>query len=409
MRVLLLNDYGTPTGGPDWQMFAIRRGLRARGHQARLLTSSVGVAPERAPSDPGDAIRPDATCFGTRSSLQKLTQAANPFAWQAVRKELADHPPDVVHVRMFLYQLSPLVLSLFADVPVVYQAATYKTICPKGTKVLPDGAPCAHPPGRVCHSEGCLTARSWPLFMAQLALLARGSGHIDRIVAISRQMKDRLEAEGIPRVHVIPNGVRERPARPPLREPPTVAYAGRLVPEKGVEELLRAVALLRRSVPGLRLLVLGDGPQRRELEALADRLGLVDAVEFRGRLGRDAMEETLDRAWVQAVPSRWAEPFGNVATEAMMRGTAVLASRTGGLAEIVLDGETGILVPAGAVEPLAEALRSIVTDRQLAERMGRRGRKRALAEYSEDLCVERFIRLYESIRPHVDVDRGDAR
>ena len=84
------------------------------------------------------------------------------------------------------------------------------------------------------------------------------------------------------------------------------------------------------------------------------------------------MERALGTAWVQAVPSVWEEPFGLVAAEAMMRGTATVTSRIGGLTEFGVEGDTGYSVPAGDATALAEALRRIVTDRRLAEAARRR-------------------------------------
>jgi glycosyltransferase involved in cell wall biosynthesis len=117
-------------------------------------------------------------------------------------------------------------------------------------------------------------------------------------------------------------------------------------------------------------------------------------LELTGHLARDEMEERLRLAWVQAVPSISHEPFPNVATEAMMRGVPVVASRIGGLPEIVEHGETGFLVPPGDSVGLGDALTELVTNRQQAERMGRAGRERARRRFSMEQTVSRFERLY---------------
>ena len=121
------------------------------------------------------------------------------------------------------------------------------------------------------------------------------------------------------------------------------------------------------------------------------------------------MEHAFDQAWVQVVPSRWAEPFGMVAAEAMMRGTAVLASASGGLMEIVQNGETGILVPPNDAQPLAAAHLLLLKDRSLAEQMGRLGRKVALERFSEPIFVDRFVAQYEQLlQENATVDRKKA-
>jgi glycosyltransferase involved in cell wall biosynthesis len=133
------------------------------------------------------------------------------------------------------------------------------------------------------------------------------------------------------------------------------------------------------------------------LQALAETLGIANQVVWLGHLSREQLEQTFDRAWVQVVPSRWAEPFGNVTTEAMMRGSAVIASAVGAQPEIIVDGTTGLLVPPDDVKALSTALQRLLQNPTLAEQMGQAGRQRALVHFSEDRRTERFIELYQRL------------
>jgi glycosyltransferase involved in cell wall biosynthesis len=144
--------------------------------------------------------------------------------------------------------------------------------------------------------------------------------------------------------------------------------------------------------------MVGDGPERPRLERVAAELQIASRITWTGQLPRAESQRPLLPAWLQVVPSLWAEPFGLVAAEAMMRGTAVIASQTGGLGEIVQHGETGLHVPPGDVEALARAMRRLLEDRDLAERMGRAGRAAALARYSESAAVDKIEQLYQYIR-----------
>ena len=162
--------------------------------------------------------------------------------------------------------------------------------------------------------------------------------------------------------------------------------------------LLRAFAATRRAVPGARLLVIGDGPERGELERLARELGVESAVVWTGQLSREAMERELEAAWVQAVPSILEEPFGLAAAEAMMRGTAVVASGHGGLPEIVRHGETGLLATPNDPSSIAAALAALLADRERCESMGRAGREWAWTRLSRETCAESFLGAYHRIR-----------
>lgn len=389
MRVLILNDYATATGGAEAMTLTLRDGLRRRGHDARLFASRAGAGVE--------PIEADYECFGTTSRYRTLLQSANPWAASALRRALADFRPDVVHVRMFLTQLSPLILPLLREHPSLYHVVWYRPVCPKGTKMLPDGTTCHMSAGAVCHRYGCLPRRDWVPLMAQMRLWRRWRDAFDAIVANSRAVGARLEAEGIGPVEVVWNGVPITAERPPLDGPPTAVFAGRLVEEKGADVLVRAFARAREHMPDARLVLAGRGPQEPRLRALVAELGLREAVTLAGRLPREELERRFASAWVQVVPSRWEEPFGIAAAEAMMRGTAVIASASGGLAEIVDHGRTGLLVASGDTEGFARALASVLGDRALAERLGAAGRLAALADLTEDTFVERHLELYERL------------
>jgi glycosyltransferase involved in cell wall biosynthesis len=388
VRVLLVHDFGTRSGGAEIMIDGLRQALRARGHQVLLFTSTARPLPLPLVSD--------ATCFGTVTPLRRVLQVLNPHARRRLRQVLRAFRPDVVHVKMFLNQLSPLVLPLLAPFPSLLHVINYNLVCPINTKTLPDGAPCHHRPGAVCHDAGCMSR----LGVARAAVQRRLTdlAVFDRIVANSRWVADRLRAEGVRVDGCILNGVAERPRRPELREPPVVGFAGRLVKKKGVDMLLRAMAALRRRLPAARLVVAGDGPERSMLEALSSELGIGGVVRFIGHLDVAALEEALAPAWVQAVPSIWEEPFGLVAAEAMMRGTAVVSSVGGGLDELVVEGVTGYRAPPGDVAALAAALERVLRDRDLAERLGAAGRAVALRELTEDRHTERFLEVYAEMR-----------
>ncbi len=391
MRVLLLHDYGTATGGAELQILSLRQDLIDRGHDVRLLTSSamdVKGYPQLA----------DYTCFGTASKVRLLAQTANPSAYWQLRRILHTFRPDVVHLRIFLTQLSPLVLPLLRDIPCVYQTAMYWPICPKGTNLLPDGQRCKSEPGRVCLTRGCLIPPTWMALMVQQRLWQQWRSAVDQIVALSDGMKVQLEQAGLRPVKVIYNGVPVREQRPALQDPPTVAFAGRLVREKGVDVLLRAFARARSQVPNAQLLIAGQGREANALKALEAQLGLADSVTWLGHLDRSQLEARLDRAWVQAVPSLWEEPFGNVTTEAMMRSTAVVASAVGAQPEIIEADRTGFLVPPGDVEALGDRLALLLLHRDQAETMGRAGRDRALIHFSEAHRTDSFLALYQQLQ-----------
>ncbi len=180
---------------------------------------------------------------------------------------------------------------------------------------------------------------------------------------------------------------------PPPSEPLLVCV-GRLVPIKGHDVLLRALAAARERIPALTLEIVGDGPLRERLEQLAGELGIAEAVTFSGWLS--PVTSAYERAAFAVVPSL-GEGFGMVALEAAERGRAVVASAVGGLPEIVEDGRTGLLVAPGDAQALARALVELAGDPERREQMGADARGRALAEFSLDRCADRIDELYRAV------------
>jgi glycosyltransferase involved in cell wall biosynthesis len=195
-----------------------------------------------------------------------------------------------------------------------------------------------------------------------------------RVLAASSWLADAARGLGARDVAVIPSGVDVPGEVGEPAEPPEVLYAGRLSPEKGVLELVEAAN-------GLPLVVAGDGPLR---DRTPGALGFVS---------HDDLERLYGRAAVVACPSR-REGFGVVCAEAMAHGRPVVASAVGGLLDLVVDGETGLLVPPRDPLALRRALERLLGDAELRRRLGAAARERIRARFSWDAVLDATIDLY---------------
>lgn len=182
----------------------------------------------------------------------------------------------------------------------------------------------------------------------------------------------------------------------------TVLFVGRLVERKGVAHLIEALGQLedqRRT----QLVVVGEGPERPRLEARARELGLSDRVVFRGRISDAELRRAYESADVFVLPaildSRGdTEGLGVVLLEAMNYGVPVIASRAGGIVDIVVDGETGVLVPPGDAPALAGAVQKVLADPARARELGEAGRRHLAEQFSWDAILARFEAVYRSVR-----------
>ncbi len=198
-------------------------------------------------------------------------------------------------------------------------------------------------------------------------------------LAISESTRDDLVRRGVPadRVSVVHCGMdhaayRHDPAV--AKSPaPTILFIGRLRRYKGVDWVMRAMPRVRARVPGARLEVVGDGPFRAGLERAARRLGVAEAVAFRGFLPRAEKVRALQQAWVLVQPSP-KEGWGLTVVEAGACGTAVVAADSPGLRDSVRPDRTGLLVPYGDEAALAAALARVLEDGALRDRLEAGGR-----------------------------------
>jgi glycogen(starch) synthase len=172
---------------------------------------------------------------------------------------------------------------------------------------------------------------------------------------------------------------------------------GRLWPEKGFDDGLQALKMLREQIPELVIRLVGTGPQEENLYRLCQNLGLLNSINFFGQLSNDDALRIVAGVDVILVPSRSVEGFSLSAVEAAMLRKPVVATAVGGLPETVLHGTTGVVVAAGDTSAMADALLSLLTDAKRRSQMGERARERALQTFDQRRFVEEIANLYSQI------------
>jgi glycosyltransferase involved in cell wall biosynthesis len=247
---------------------------------------------------------------------------------------------------------------------------------------------------------------------ARLASLAERlfSPLVDVYDANSRAALDLLAGLGVgpDRLVYIPNGLDLSDWRPRASEPdgaPTILCAARFVPRKRHEDLLRALALVAGAGHDFRAVLAGGGPLLDEMRALAASLGLEGRVELPGPLASSEVRQRLEGAAIACLPSA-SEGMPGALMEAMATGVAVVATDVGGTNELVVDGESGLLVPAYDPPALARALGSLLGDRDERARIAAGGRERMERCFSLDVMVDAKERLFAEL---ASARRGAAR
>lgn len=405
MRVLLVNKNWHRRGGLETHMFALRDVFEALGHEV------VPFAMEDPANEPSvtEQYFPSAVDFRDGSPTDRLHAVGRAVFGVAtvtrLRRLLDDVPIDAAHVLHGYHQLGTSFLRLLDHrrVPTVLSVHDYKLGCPN-YRLFDDrtGTICT-----VCFDRPTgfawapPTVRCWDGSVAGGVMLSleaissrayrsyrKGPG---AVMTVNQLQVEGVRRMGVPpeRIFVVPHFA-EIPERAPVGPRARhVLYVGRLVPEKGVDVLIRACAS-----GGLPLRVVGDGRERARLELLAERCAA--EVTFVGELAPPDVEVEMRTASVVAVPSVWHEVWGLVVTEAWAAGAPVVGTHVGGLGDLLAGGR-GIRVPPGDVDALRDALRRVVEDPATGARLVARARAWARRELGRDRYLDRLRAVYETV------------
>lgn len=387
MRILHIGQHFEAVGGAEVLRERLFEALGSREHEVAFFGGHQ--TENRATADCVTVQRPD---YDPRTLVQE------PRVTAALESTLQRFQPDVVH----LHQMGNLPLELYdvlgaSGVPVVQSVYDYGLFCPNSWAVLADGTPCSKGPGARCLREACHENYPYSPVSALVSFnrLRRLRELSDGFIAATSHLVEQLEAHDCQpsiRVPYFHDGPRLA-ASDADRVPGRILAIARLVPEKGIGQLLDSLKVLRRRRSDAHLVMVGDGPLRAELESQAKALGLADAVEFKGKLPTEALGGELARAMVLAIPSIWAEALPLVCQDAFAAGTPIVSSPLGGLPEAVRPGVNGHLADPRSASDFAGALGRVLTGGEVWDSLSA-GSRESFEVGSEQRYVDAIERVY---------------
>ncbi|BCY15472.1 glycosyltransferase family 4 protein [Actinoplanes sp. L3-i22] len=379
MRILQVVNIGFEAGGAEKSVRLITDGLRARGHQVEVVATDMLAdgheifADHLVPSISGSAPRRFAGYFWHGTAYRQVREIVDRFR------------PDCVHLHTH-GEFSPAVLPATAGRPRLLTVHG-----PEDWTLNLLRWNLASATGRGGLSAGDRARYAYLRFVQRPAYRAR-LRHVDRILTPSRFFADSVADDvGTARTHVLPNGIPRTASPTPVRDSTHVLFVGRLEHVKGVDVLLRAFRQVVAEHPAARLTVVGDGADRARLEAENADLG----VTFTGWLPAEGVAERVAASSVVVLPSLWPENFPTVALEALQAGRALVASRVGGLPELI-GPDNGLLVPPGDPDALATALNMLLGRPEVLAGLGAGSAARA-ARYDADTFLDLLEHHYEEV------------
>ncbi len=367
MRVCILSyDYLPNSGGIAAHVHFLTCALVRAGHEVSLLACHAPDLPPPSAQPPIEGLQAWDNVAFSAAKWQRLSDAAR--RGRRLREWHHSRPFDLVHYHALRHDALAVQLAFGRGGP---------------PRVFTN------------HSATFLQAAPIPWKRPALrAELARAQ----RVLAPSAELRDVTVSLGYPRDRCIyiPNGVDARMFTPAAQAPsdPTVLATRRLEHKNGMDLLIRAWPAVVGSFPAARLMVAGDGPERPRLERLAHQLGVADAVRFLGTVGREALPELYREASVCVLPSRL-EAVSVSALEALASGLPVVATRVGGLPEVVRTGITGILAEPESPGSIAHAIATVLAMPDVGRSLGLQGRRLVEQEYGWDQVAARTVEVYD--------------
>ena len=403
MRILHVNKFGYRRSGAESYMLDLIELQQRAGHETAVFSMTH---PRNEPSPFAQHYAPHVEYDPLPAGIAGKVRASALMLWNrkassGLAAVIAQFRPDVAHLHNVYHQLSPSVLRPLRQsrTPVVMTLHDFKLVCPTHA-MLDHGRPCEACLPHSFHQSALHRCKNDSVVASGLLGFELGVhrlfgayGGVHRFICPSEFLASKMRKGGLypDRLRHLPNfanipdeAAADNPSGP-------FVFVGRLVRPKAVDVLIDAIAL----VPGARLEIVADGPERAALEQQAAVVA-PSQVRFLGHVDRDTVASIMSAARAVVLPSRSYENQPMVLLEAMALGVPVIGTDLGGIPELVDGGRTGLLVPVDDPPGLAAAMQALMTNPTTARVMGDAGRERAIAVHAPERHLAQLNAIYAS-------------
>jgi glycosyltransferase involved in cell wall biosynthesis len=381
MKVLLVHDSLEEIGGAEQIVHATKKILEENGHAVMLY----------APAGPG-------TFVGAMFNISH---------YFSILKAIRNFKPDIMHVHSIFRNVSPSVLlaAKHRKVPIVMTLHDFQIVCPKTSLVGENLLNCESGFSYQCFYSNCYPRKPFnrayqglkatKLSLHRFIILRTVRHFISPSVCLMDWTRKNL---GVNDVSLLPNfaETEQEPASNPPQEN-TLLFIGKLVEQKGVDVLIKALAKVRSVIPDIRLKIVGSGPEEQTLKKLAEDIQASELITFTGKLSNAQVMKEIDDALCVIIPSKYVENCSMVGIEAMSRGKVIIASNIGGLPDLVDDNISGFLVRPNDPEDLSKKIISIMQNDSLASQMGARATAKYVRSFSKEVYYRTLLSVYDRI------------
>lgn len=406
MKILLVNWFGYPKYGCENYFLNLCRLLRQKGHEVIIFTTEDKRNIDKSHID-YCVNKIDMDDLKAMPLLDKVLFAPKTIysleAKRKIERLIKDTKPDIAHIHNIKRLISPSILHSLKcfNIPIVYTLHDYHLICPNYRLFVK---------GKVC--QECKHGRYYNAILKKcvrnsfaLSLLACAEQYmhsmigifkdnVDMFVAPSKFLLDKMIEYGMDpeKITCIPNFVYFDDYEARAEFGNYIVYTGRLVKEKGLDILIKAM----KEVIGVKLVIIGDGEYREELQCFAAKEG-INNIEFKGYVSEENAKTIVRNSLFVVVPSQWSEVFGLVIIESFAMGKPVIGAGSGGIPEVIDNNVNGLLFKPGDANDLIRKIRYLLDHKDRLREMGENGRRKVLAEYNPDIHYEKVLKTYQDL------------
>lgn len=378
MKILFVNDYMECIGGTEVYIDALTQALRQQGHQVSHFYGSTNFK----------------ETFKQRNSLKGYSKRILNFhQLSEFRKVIEKVQPDIIHLHNIFNEVTPLIVLAAGKRPVVMTLHDYSIVQAVFSPESRNGKPCKK---SVC--PGCINCvgakgmvyeriKRWihSFFLNRINLFIAPSQYMTDSISNNSSFKPITLHNGFPLLETLP-----------LQYYTHLLYVGRLTEDKGIRTLIDAMPLIVNQFPKAHLSIAGEGELEEKLHRAVEKMQLTKTISFLGKLSSKEILKQYQKATLVVIPSKWPENLPTVGIEATSVGRPIVATKVGGIPEVVLDGKTGILFEAQNVDQLVSAVSKLLSQPKLLLKMHKEMIKRK-TDFDQDLHIKKLVSLYKSL------------
>lgn len=392
MKILMINDSYSNIGGVNNYIENLTILLKKEGHDVFWFSLSENIELDK------ENIKVIKYDHQNRFQWFISENLIDRKIYLELRRYILSIKPDIIHFHN-IYKASKTILLASRGFKKVQTVHDFGVICPLRTLTIEEKKfkVCKGKKGLRCYLNGCLKFRTNLLDYTLFSDLFFKKRLIDIFICPSKILTKIVKGKRLGKVYYLPHFCDFSFKTTNSKKSNNILFVGRISKEKGLYYLLNSFKIILKKESRLKLIIVGDGPEKSILKKVSDRYGISKSIIFEGFVNNNRLTKYFEDCFVVVIPSIWMENSPLVAYEAMYHRKPIIASNIGGLPDLVKDNYNGFLIDRFDVRGMAKKIIYLKKNEKIAKRMGINGRNILKEQFSKEKQIKSLIKIYESV------------